>query len=97
MPVSLARWRSLVPALAIALAPMAANAQAVGGAGGGGSVFGQVISWIQSNIVTDMITIAVVAVGLGLMFTQHFNWRQILGICGGAWIVLNAATVVGLL
>lgn len=91
-------YRAALPplALAVAMLPGAAYAVGLGAGGGAGSVFGQIISWVQSNLVTDLITIGVIMVGALMMFMQ-FNVRLILGVCIGGWIMLNAAQVVGLI
>lgn len=76
------------------IAPSFAYAQVSGGRGG--AIFSQLISWVQSNLVTDLITLGVILVGALMMFMQ-FNVRLIFGVCIGGWIMLNAAQVVGLI
>ena len=79
--------------LAVLLLPMAARAQ---GIGGGGAVFSGVLSWIQSNLISDLITLAIIAVGAGMLF-MRLNWLLVLSVCIGGWIMLNASTIRGLL
>ncbi len=75
------------------LLPIAAFAQ---NAGGGGGVFAQILAWVQGSLVGDLITLAIIGVGLSMLF-MRINWMIVLAVCGGGWVILNASTIKGLL
>jgi hypothetical protein len=79
-------------AVALVLAfSSAAFAQGIGG-GGGSGIFSGLLSWLQSNVVTDLITLAIIFAGAMLMW-MRINPALVLCICVGAWVMLNATTI----
>jgi hypothetical protein len=69
----------------------AAFAQGIGG-GGGSGIFSGLLSWLQGNVVTDLITLAIIFAGAMLMW-MRINPALVLCICVGAWVMLNATTI----
>jgi len=66
------------------------------GGGGGTGIFSGLLSWLQSNVVTDLITLAIIFAGAMLMW-MRINPALVLCICVGAWVMLNASTIQGFL
>jgi type IV secretory pathway VirB2 component (pilin) len=86
------RAAAIVPALL--LAPAAAHAQAVGS--GGSGLLGGVLTWLQGSVITNVATLAVIAVGASMFFLR-FHFVTILAVCAGVWIMFNASTIIGYL
>jgi type IV secretory pathway VirB2 component (pilin) len=83
--------------LALALVLAFTNVAFAQVAGGGGSgIFSGLLSWLQSNVVTDLITLAIIFAGAMLMW-MRINPALVLCICVGAWVMLNASTIQGFL
>jgi type IV secretory pathway VirB2 component (pilin) len=79
--------------LALALVLASANAAfAQIGGGGGSGIFSGLLSWLQSNVVSDLITLAIIFAGAMLMW-MRINPALVLCICVGAWVMLNASTI----
>lgn len=80
--------------LAFALTlPMAAHAQMVGG-GGGGSFLAGLLSWVESDVVLTLSTLAVLLIAV-FMMARRIDPLHILAVCGGIWVATNASTVLG--
>lgn len=92
--MTLSRQRAAAIAVALALVPMAAHAQAVGG--GGSGLLGGVLTWLQGSVITNVATLAVIAVGASMFFLR-FHFVTILAVCAGVWIMFNASTIIGYL
>ena len=95
-PRSARKGRSLTTlALPLALALVLASTNAafaqIGG-GGGSGIFSGLLSWLQSNVVSDLITLAIIFAGAMLMW-MRINPALVLCICVGAWVMLNASTI----
>ena len=88
------RRAAAVLAFALCLAPVASHAQALGG--GGSGLLSGVLSWLQGSVITNVATLAVIAVGASLFFLR-FHFVTILAVCAGVWVMFNAATIVGYL
>jgi len=93
--MTLSQQRAAAIAIALLLAPMAAQAQAVGG-GGGSGLLGGVLTWLQGSVITNVATLAVIAVGASMFFLR-FHFVTILAVCAGVWLMFNASTVIGYL
>jgi type IV secretory pathway VirB2 component (pilin) len=95
-PCSARKGRSLTTLalpLAIALVLASTNAAfAQIGGGGGSGIFSGLLSWLQGNVVTDLITLAIIFAGAMLMW-MRINPALVLCICVGAWVMLNASTI----
>ena len=79
--------------LALALVLVSTNAAfAQIGAGGGSGIFSGLLSWLQGNVVSDLITLAIIFAGAMLMW-MRINQALVLCICIGAWVMLNASTI----
>lgn len=92
--MTLSRHRTAAIAVALLLIPMAAQAQAVGG--GGSGLLGGVLTWLQGGVITNVATLAVIAVGASMFFLR-FHFVTILAVCAGVWIMFNASTIIGYL
>ena len=92
--MTLSRQRAAAIAVALLLVPMAAHAQAVGG--GGSGLLGGVLTWLQGSVITNVATLAVIAVGASMFFLR-FHFVTILAVCAGVWIMFNASTIIGYL
>lgn len=86
--------RAAAIAAALLLAPMAAHAQAVGG--GGGGLLSGVLTWLQGSVITNVATLAIIAVGASMFFLR-FHFVTILAVCAGVWVMFNASTIIGYL
>ncbi len=82
-------------AVPLLLTPIAAHAQAVGG-GGGSGLLGGVLNWLQGSVITNIATLAVIAVGASMFFLR-FHFVTILAVCAGVWVMFNASTIIGYL
>jgi type IV secretory pathway VirB2 component (pilin) len=92
--MTLSRQRAAATAVALLLIPTAANAQAIGG--GGNGLLGGVLTWLQGSVITNVATLAVIAVGASMFFLR-FHFVTILAVCAGVWIMFNASTIIGYL
>lgn len=92
--MTLSRQRAAAIAVALLLVPVAAHAQAVGG--GGSGLLGGVLTWLQGSVITNIATLAVIAVGASMFFLR-FHFVTILAVCAGVWIMFNASTIIGYL
>lgn len=50
------------------------------------------VNYFQSNIINDIITLAIIGLGI-VLFSAHVNWWLIIGICAGCWIIMNPGTI----
>ena len=82
---------ALPAALALVLVSTNAAFAQIGG-GGGSGIFSGLLSWLQSNVVSDLITLAIIFAGAMLMW-MRINPALVLCICVGAWVMLNASTI----
>jgi len=78
-------------ALALLLASTNAAFAQIGG-GGGSGIFSGLLNWLQGNVVSDLITLAIIFAGAMLMW-MRINPALVLCICIGAWVMLNASTI----
>jgi type IV secretory pathway VirB2 component (pilin) len=72
-------------------APTVALAQTAGG-----SFLSGLLSWIQSNVLTTLGTLAIIVVGL-VMMSMRASLVAIIAVCAGIWIVFNASTLISML
>ncbi len=83
-------------AVAAALVPIAAQAQAADPAGSGPIV--AALGWLQGtllgNVATAVAVMAVAAVGF-MMLTGRMNWRFGATVIIGCFILFGAASIVG--
>lgn len=92
--MTVSQQRVTAAAVALLLVPMVARAQAV--SSGGSGLLGGVLSWLQGSVITNIATLAVIAVGASLFFLR-FHFLTILAVCAGVWVMFNASTIIGYL
>ena len=62
--------------------------------GGGGGVFSGLLDYVQGSVVDDIVTLAIMGLGIILLFLR-FNPVFVACLCVGIWIVLNPSTIRG--
>jgi type IV secretory pathway VirB2 component (pilin) len=83
-----------VALLVTAASPVLAHAQGV--PGGGGSFLSGFLTWVQSNVLTTIGTLAIIGAGL-TMLALRINVIAILAVCCGIWIIFNASNIISFL
>jgi len=78
-----------ISALALALVLGAFPAYAAG-------PLGNALTYIQSNVLTDVETLAIIFLGVAL-FAMQVRWQLVIAICAGVWILANADSLRGVL
>ena len=79
---------------AIAASPVLAHAQAVGGAGG--TFLNGLLTWVQSNVLTTIGTLAIICAGI-VMLSMRISVVAIIAVCAGIWVIFNASTIISFL
>jgi type IV secretory pathway VirB2 component (pilin) len=80
--------------LAVTASPILAHAQAVGGAGG--TFLNGLLTWVQSNVLTTVGTLAIICAGL-VMLSMRISVVAIIAVCAGIWVIFNASTIISFL
>jgi type IV secretory pathway VirB2 component (pilin) len=80
--------------LAVAASPTLAHAQAVGGSGG--TFLNGLLTWVQSNVLTTVGTLAIICAGL-VMLSMRISVVAIIAVCAGIWVIFNASTIISFL
>jgi type IV secretory pathway VirB2 component (pilin) len=80
--------------LAIVASPVLAHAQAVGGAGG--TFLNGLLTWVQSNVLTTIGTLAIICAGI-VMLSMRISVVAIIAVCAGIWVIFNASTIISFL
>lgn len=83
-----------VALLAITASPVLAHAQAVGG--GGGTFLNGLLTWVQSNVLTTIGTLAIICAGI-VMLSMRISVVAIIAVCAGIWVIFNASTIISFL
>jgi type IV secretion system protein VirB2 len=94
--IEMYRSRLTAFALAMAVVPQAANAQAVANPQGSGPIIAA-LSWLQGtlmgNVATTIAVMAVAAVGF-MMLTGRINWRFAATVIVGVFILFGSGAIV---
>lgn len=64
------------------------------GGGGGGSFLAGLLTWLSSDVMLTLSSLAVLLIG-GLMMARRAEPLHILAVCGGIWVITNYSTVLG--